>query len=287
MDDHASPDWAHSRHGVRRGVVLPRRRIVFIPVPKSGTSSLRWVLADLAGLDREHFRNTTPGAYAKYAIHDLKLWPEHNRWNSLRPRRRERIGHAEGWLRFSVVRDPWRRLWSAWQSKVLLQARTFPERFDDRPWWPGPPAHPDDVVESFRAFVRALADPDTRPLDAHWLPQAAILAAGPPLTHVGRTERLDETYEVLAAHAGLSVADLAVTRRNRTPLAYTAAVYDEASRAIVRDLYRSDLEQFGYPDDPGPDTGLEQWRTQHEDEVARTAEIVAKRIGLKAQRVEP
>jgi hypothetical protein len=175
-------------------------------------------------------------------------------------------------------------LWSAWQSKVLLQARTFPERFDDRPWWPGVPERPGDVVDAFRAFVAALADPETRPLDPHWLPQTTILAAGPPLTHLGRTERLQETYEVLAAHVGVSVDDLAVTRRNRTPLGWSAAVYDDSSRAIVRDLYRTDLEGFGYSDDPGPQTGLDSWISAHEAVVAETAETVAERLALRSTR---
>ena len=48
----------------------------------------------------------------------------------------------EGWLRFSVVRDPAPRLWSAWQSKLLLREPRFLDGFRREALVPADPARP-------------------------------------------------------------------------------------------------------------------------------------------------
>src|SRR5690606_31790166 len=149
---------------------------------------------------------------------------------------------ASDWMRLTVVRDPAPRLWSAWQSKVLLQEPRFVRRFADEPWWPADVRTVDDVVAAFRDFVRALdTDPDLAPHDAPWGPQTARLD-GYPMTSAGQAESPEGTRGAIAAHIG-APGRLAgpVPRENANPLPYSPCVYDAATAAVLNRVFAADF----------------------------------------------
>lgn len=275
------PEWEQSFQVDRRSLVLPHHRIVFVPVPKSGTTSVRWALAGLAGITDEDFlASVRPVVSPEVAAHDLSRWPRHHRWDRTSPQQREQIVQDDRWLRFALVRNPWTRLWSAWQSKALLQEPIFVDWFGEGPWWPRIPATSTEVVDDFHAFIHSLADSTHRPVDPHWQPQTTILAQAPWLNFVGRTEAMGDTMRLLAAHVHSDVCDLHIRRENRTPLPYDPGLYDRGTREVVRSLFAADLEHFGYPDDPGPGD-LTGWLSRHEPVMPAIAELVSRhrRIG--------
>src|SRR5215218_10347692 len=68
-----------SRHVLQRTVVLPELRVLFVPVPKAGCTTVLWQLAALAGIEPETFeRSTLPEVSVALTVHDTSLWrPEH------------------------------------------------------------------------------------------------------------------------------------------------------------------------------------------------------------------
>lgn len=280
-----TPDWEQSFQVERRSLVLPRRKVVFVPVPKSGTTSVRWALAGLAGLSEESMlASTRPVVSPELAAHDLSRWPGRNRWDRTPQEQRDAIVRDDRWLRFALVRNPWTRLWSAWQSKALLQEPLFADWFDADSWWPRIPQVSEQVVEDFRSFVHSLSDPAGRPVDPHWQPQSTILAQAPWLTFIGRTEAMGEVMGRLATHVHADVSDLRFRRENKTPLPYDPALYDPPTRTIVRTLFAADLAQYDYPEDPGPGD-LDGWLDRHQAVMPAIAEIVSRhrRIGRLAR----
>jgi hypothetical protein len=239
-------ELAYERHVLERSVVLPELRILFLPVPKAGCTTVLWMLAELAGLSEETFRRSArPEVSTALTVHDMSLWrPEHRLAHYDHDRRAEILA-AEDWLRFTVVRDPRTRLWSSWQSKLLLREPRFADAFGDASWFPRVPARPEDLVEDFRAFVAAVAGGCAR--DVHWAVQTT-LTRQLPLTHVGRVERLEDTVALLCEHAG-AAAPRAAARENTSAIALPAGAYDDASAAALRRHYREDFEAFGYDDD--------------------------------------
>ena len=117
---------AFTQHVLQRTVVLPELRVLFLPVPKAGCTTLLWLLAELAGLSAEDFADSGgPEVSAATLVHDLSQWRPENRLAQYEGEERERILTEDGWFRFTVVRGPAKRLCSAWQSKLLLREPRF------------------------------------------------------------------------------------------------------------------------------------------------------------------
>ena len=262
--DEPSDEFPGQQHVEFRTIVLPNRKIVFLPMLKAGCTSLLWMLSRVAGVKARRFEGSILGAVSPaMTIHTMSAWPDALRWCSLTDVQKAAISADESWLRFTTVRDPATRLWSAWQSKLLLREPGFTRRFGDEAWFPRIPTGPRDVIEDFRAFVHALAS-DHPPYDAHWGPQTDFIAAAPPLNHVGRLEFLDETTRLVQQHLGPDVQTVSGEQENRSLLRYDRALYDDEAAAVVNAYYADDFRQLGYePLAPSPDPGaLESWSVQ-------------------------
>jgi hypothetical protein len=251
--DGAAPGPPFSQHVLNRTVVLPELRVLFVPVPKAGCTNVLWLLAELAAIPVETFaQSILPEVSPALTVHDMSIWGEEFRLAEYDGVERDRILTEDGWLRFSTVRHPGTRLWSAWQSKLLLREPRFVETFGEEPWFPRVPERPSDLVEDFRRFVAAL--PTGQAEDVHWAVQHDLVTQL-PLNHVGRVERLPETLALLREHVPADRWATATERQNRAPIPMPPGVYDEAAAAVLADRYRADFDHFGY-DGLSPDGGL-------------------------------
>jgi hypothetical protein len=252
-------DLPFSQHVQTRTVVLPDLRVLFLPIPKSGCTTVLWLLAEIAGLPPETFlRSTLPEVSPGLTVHDMSLWNDENRLSHYEGAGRARVLEEDGWLRFTLVRHPGPRLWSAWYSKVLLREPRFVDRFGEEPWFPRIPERPTDLIDDFRRFVAALPSGDVE--DVHWSVQSDLVAQL-PLGHVGRIERLDESLKLLRAHIGEERWRERPKHENRSALPMPAA-FDVEAAAVLRERYAADFEQFGY--DPAELGGqpLDEWEAR-------------------------
>jgi hypothetical protein len=269
-------DLPFGQHVQTRTVVLPDLRVLFLPMPKAGCTTVLWLLAEIAGLPLEKFSSSTlPEVSPGLTVHDMSLWHDENRLTHYEEPGRGRVLEEDGWLRFTLVRHPGPRLWSAWYSKILLREPRFVDRFGEEPWFPRIPERPVDLIEDFRRFVAALPSGDVQ--DVHWSVQSD-LAAQLPLGHVGRVERLDETLALLRAHIGEERWRVSSRHENRSAMPMPAA-YDDEAAAVLRERYQADFERFGY--DPAELGGqpLEEWK----ERVAPMIPLLADAIDRNAR----
>lgn len=248
-----------ARGALERGIVVEELRVVYVPVSKAACTSLRWLLADLIGLSPESFEDPAKfRATQGQTIQNVHKWPPEYIVQRADPGWLEEVAEAEDWFRFSVVRDPARRLWSAWQSKLLLRQPGFVDAFGGEAWFPGVPSSPEEVLESYERFVAALGrkDEDRRPSDPHWRLQTDLLgSAAPALNHIGRVEALGDTLGLLGEHvAPFGKVELPPMRReNVTPLPYPEGLLGEETLRVIREYYAPDYRAFDYPEpEAGP-----------------------------------
>lgn len=235
----------YEHHVHTRTIVLPEQRVLFLPVPKAGCTSILWTLATIAGYAEDDFaQSIQPEVTPALTIHDMTAWGPKHKFSEYPEDEREEILASDDWLRFTVVRHPVPRLWSAWQSKLLLREPRFLTDFGSEPWFPALPDTPEQLIEDFRRFVAVvgggLAD------DVHWSIQDELVSQL-PFNFIGSVEGFDKTLEKLREHVGELPED---KHSNRTPLSMPANAYDEAAAEVVRAHYAPDYEAFDYdPDD--------------------------------------
>jgi hypothetical protein len=285
-------------HVEQRTIVLDEQRVLYLPVPKAGWTTVGWILAEVAGLPSDLFEHSMlPGVSTSLTIHDMNLWGPGYRLADYEGEERERILTEDGWFRFSVVRNPSPRLWSGWQSKLLLREPRFFDLFWEEPWFPRIPERPEDMVEDFRRFAVAVAAGDA--VDVHWAIQSELLDRL-PIGHVGRLEKLDETLALLREHVGGANWPTEQRQENRTPVPLPPAAYDEEAAAALNGHYAEDFERYGYePVAPAADVaGMKKWSERVApllpiirdtiDKHARIGQLhkVARRVQFLEERLE-
>lgn len=233
-----------------RSYVDRRHRFVYVPVAKAACSSLKWAVAELAGEDPAQFLGSTSSSPTRrQTVHDRTRWRHTPRWRDLEPAEAQAVAADPDWFTFTVVRDPWSRLWSAWQSKLLVRNPGF-LRYRDRPWFPRVPTAAEQVVDDFARFARALAAGEARAIarDVHFRPQTDVVSE--------RVLRYDRVYDLselgtavddLTAHARRvdPAATVVLHRDNDSPLRMLPHVMTPDVLAVVEQVYAADLARFG------------------------------------------
>ena len=242
--------------------VMTRWRALYVSVNKAACTSLKWLVAELQGEDPERFhrslsREVTPAM----TIHRRNLWRRTPMAKRLPDKRLAEIGPDNGWFVFAAVRHPTARLFSAWQSKLLLREPWWVDEFGEEEWFPREPRTGEDIVAEFHRFVGILArDPASRIVrNRHFASQHWMLAPDRmPYTRIYRTSEIPQLLADLEAHVraqGYNGEPLKLMRANETPLEPIAGLFTPAVLEASRRLYADDFKAFGY-DDPLPDRVL-------------------------------
>jgi hypothetical protein len=265
------------KHVAERAVVIEELRTVYVALPKALSTSLLWLLADAAGIDDDVFTGSSIAEVTpRLTIHDMKAWGDSRRLALRSGAEVDRILREPGWFRFTVLRHPARRAWSAWQSKVMLHEPQFLARFGDASWFPGRPDDARAVVDLFHAFVAALGAATVESdglgptltdamYNSHWAPQRTLLGSvADELDHIGRVEDIEPTLKLLAAHLEpFGVTPRQPERMNVSALPFHDALLDAASIETLNTLFAGDYEAFGYeplePTVPSSAGSLADW----------------------------
>ena len=233
--------------------VLPEHRVVYISVTKVACTSLRWMVADLAGEDLESFHHALPPHQSRLmTVHRFRtFWKRTPQLFQLSPEELAEISRDQGWFVFAMVRDPRSRLWSAWQSKFLVGNPFYVADYGDQPWFPRPPESQQQVVEDFARFVHAKPW-TTHPqlsTDVHFLPQArSVRPEGVNYTKIYDLTEFSEMLRDLKVHLASLGRDqeLYVPRANETPLPLIPAVLGDGVGAAIEAAYAEDFAAFGH-----------------------------------------
>jgi Sulfotransferase family len=206
-------------------IVSHPARVLFVHVQKTGGSTVQSVLLDrlpgaekLAGL---------PGAKHAHLGAALKSHPE-----------------LAGYWTFGFVRNPWARLWSWWS----MIERRRQQRDEGHPWavkrvannafWSGVI----NQLPDFEAFVLAGPDRFARLRET----QLSYLVAGERRADfVGRTETFGSDFGQVCDRLGIEPPP-EEPRRNAGPTGSYRDHYTPAMRDRVAELFRADLDEFGY-----------------------------------------
>jgi hypothetical protein len=264
---------------VKPTYVLAQYKTVYVAVSKAACTSLKWLVADIAGEDPERFHAIPSRMVSRdMCIHLRGRWRKTPTLDSLSDAQLARISAENGWMIFTVVRHPSARLFSAWQSKMLLREPRWVEKHGEDPWFPRIPRSTDDVVEDFDRFAKAIArHPGGRVMrDRHFMPQWVEAAPDRmPYSRIYDTSEIGVLMGDLERHlrANGYTGELALKQSNETPLRPIERAFTPGVRHALQTLYEADYRQLGYDEliPPKLHPG-DEYPSSAFDEIARLVE---------------
>jgi hypothetical protein len=239
---HLSPRRAQARLAYASFASL-QDRFVYMEVPKAACTAMKVLLRDLYGSPPLTLfppsRRETDRAMFVHARENAPLPP----LTALADKDQRELLEAPDVLRFTIVRNPYTRLVSAWRGKVFLCEPSVPDVYATVRGMS--PATGRKQPIGFAEFVAYLEGRTDEVWNSHWRRQVDLaLPNGLAYTHIGRTEGLDATIEVLSRH--LKRRQAVTIPRVNEGVVRPAAHYSEALARRVYALYEEDFTQFGY-----------------------------------------
>ncbi len=144
---------------------------------------------------------------------------------------------------FSLVRNPWSRIYSCWKDKVADAVTpgkvSILSRFPAlRPFMP------------FEEFVEWLDTPHGSDdfADRHWMSQLRHLQTGdgaPLCNYVGQMEQIETAFVEIERQTGVTLPRTKAQNAKTGAQEYLAA-FNDRTRALVAKRYGDDIEAFGY-----------------------------------------
>lgn len=232
-----------------RTYAVPDARVMFVQVNKNACTSLKWMMAGIAGEDLAAFG---PSLQASTSvdddIHDRRQWHKSPRLDAMDPELRAGIHPDNDWFVFAVTRDPRGRLFSAWESKLLLDNPGYTS-FRREPWYPRHPVTVESIVEDFAEFVDELVrEPDHRIRgDGHFRDQVELLHEDVvTYTEIYDVRDLGRLQVDLRRHLDTVgwEGELTLPRLNDTPLRANAQAFPDGLEAQVEKIYAADFQRF-------------------------------------------
>jgi hypothetical protein len=244
----AFTEWQSHRLALE-SYVLTDAALVYMATPKVACTSFKFAVAALHGVDISALAPSLMAAKTnELAIHDRAVVKQPSLLDISEQERAHVLGSTEV-LRFCVVRDPFRRLASAWLDRLLCHSLSpiapilrhidFPEYIPDWGY----------LSERFAEFVGCLYDREHAHFsNHHWQKQCDLLL--PDLMNynlVARLESLSTALSVITRHIqkrGLTWPGL--PRFNETPVKYSSQLYTASTARKVAAMYEADFAAFGY-----------------------------------------
>ena len=234
-----------------------RCRLLYVATPKAACTAMKWWFADLEGVDLSKIDSRRSGETdPSLVIHELFPRAAPGVAGIPEDALRKALGDRTI-FKFALSRNPFTRLFSSWQSKVLLQVPMQMRGLLGEGFSPLVPARADEISLSFERFVEHLfrhQHPHFQ--DHHWRTQASILQADRiQYDRIERIETPTSPFASVVEHVRLQgVAPPHHRRINEGLLGFSRRFMTERSASMIVEMYSEDFRQFGY-DDVVPDGG--------------------------------
>ncbi len=238
------------------------RRYMYYEVPKAGCTSMKTLihtveklpkLMPFVGSHREVRRDMFIHERSQFKQPSLLDFDDHIQ---------EEILGSPDFFRFTIIRNPYTRLQSAWQDKIRLCAPRYEGRYYAIKGALPTGRDPGSII-SFAEFIGSLSADELATCDHHWRLQTAhLFYPSINFTMVGRLEQFNNAIAAFYAHIGLD-SDVPPNMNETGP----ATQFDETLAQRVHMLYKADFEAFGYETDswPRPRRDATERRTVSED----------------------
>ncbi len=235
------------RH-LRRVTVLPQRELIFLAIPKNANSKTKRIIAEMRGIRNPFFNSPSRKFRQPLSATDISIHKFYRLVNS--PNR----------FSFAIVRDPYKRIVSAWANKFrgrpLVPGSVLHGRFRELNTYlrlrpsidKSLPAGPDATL-SFDQYLEYVSAIIGKWVDGHIEPQSRFLDIPfVPIDHLVRLESFSKDMLPVLDHmkAPASIAARLDERVNSSGLSENEYAITPAKKKKIEALYGEDIEKYGY-----------------------------------------
>lgn len=246
----------------------PSNNLLYISTPKVACTSLKWWFARLEGCAAGiRQRGGSMESSPELVIHDTfhKVAPT---VAGLDPQVLATLFQSSEVTRFALVRNPYKRIFSAWQSKLLLQEPLQSSLYLNSDFFHTHISTSENISNAFESFLEHLASEETPTFwDPHWTPQIDLLhPQALPYTKISKLEDTTELEDLLKSKLGIKfINPFTSSNANESLIPYSEKFFSQRSVKLIEELYHRDFEFFGY------EKSLPSSKISQSDEAFRVA----------------
>ena len=227
--------------------VCNKEKLLYAPIAKCGCTSLKTLMVELSALEHEDL-------ILQHGVHRVTdVFITGAQLKDQDSAAVESILHGDEYFKFSVVRDPVRRIVSAYTEKFLVNRHNAANTVHtiDPIRQARCQSKPDlDRGITFREFVHYLVQSQPHRLDSHWAPQTLYLRGVSRYDAIFTMEQMDELANRLSAITGKGIT---LGKRNASvaPKAGQSATHGRYADTLPCDIDTTDqlsAEDFMAPD---------------------------------------
>lgn len=221
--------FQYNRHG---NILIEDYRAIYFFIPKVACSSLKLAISDLINI-------TPPDPVNKSAYPHKRSYPYVKRNIILK--------HYSSYFRFAFVRNPWDRLLSCYQNKIVgvrngkFGEVILPEFFNNYPGF-------FSLDMSFQQFVAAINAIPDKYADPHFRSQYTFLEdnQGNDLAnYIGRFENLNDDFDAIKKRLNAPLFTLPHIMQSPRENRYRE-YYDQRTIRLVQTRYEKDIYKYMY-----------------------------------------
>lgn len=135
------------------------------------------------------------------------------------------------YFKFAFVRNPWARIVSCYCQKVEDKTSAWKHYYGEC------------FDKGFDYFVDFVAKKDLTTADRHIRLQTSLIPVH-DVDFIGRLENFEEDFKYVLSV--LKLHHCKIPKKNSSSHAHYSRYYNERTKAIIAEIYKSDIETFGY-----------------------------------------
>ena len=199
------PGWLEEPWAEKAYIPNHEYKFVYCPIPKVACSSFKRFAVELSDLkNKEEVLNLPPKLFHAYVDHTLSFFARYL------DRREEAMALLDNpeYFKFTIVRNPWDRLTSAYLNKFVkpvdIEQSSSPGKQVVEEYYRDRGLAVDYVTGiTFKQFIEYLMSRENTEIDGHWQPQSMFINNN-QFDYIGRIETLDTDFKAIAEHLGVT-----------------------------------------------------------------------------------